>query len=97
LRLRIQEHLNPAGLTTASGKPFTHNAVRQTLRNPRNAGMRVHQSARRRTTAADARCRVVRGCNNGTTVVDGSKGKDQPLYQCSRAKHLMRALAPIDE
>jgi site-specific DNA recombinase len=36
-------------------------------------------------------------CNDGsTTVLGGSRAAGRPLYQCSRAKHLQRALEPID-
>jgi site-specific DNA recombinase len=35
-------------------------------------------------------------CADGTTVVGGSKGADQPTYRCSKTKHLERDLHDVD-
>jgi site-specific DNA recombinase len=39
----IAAQLNDAGVTTTTGRAFTHNAVRQILANPRNAAIRRHR------------------------------------------------------
>jgi hypothetical protein len=51
-------------------------------------------SARRRLLTGVGLCGV---CDDGkTTVLGGSGGQGMPLYQCSRRRHLMRAIDPVD-
>jgi site-specific DNA recombinase len=53
-----------------------------------------HGGERRLLMTGVGRCGV---CDDGTTVIGGSKGKNLPVYRCAKAHHLHRAMEPVDE